>query len=176
MLLILLPVLSSGERIINDLEFRNLPTYMMALEESDYCSRAWCGPKRAFLMHIKDGTGMDVLRMSRPFNWHLHFGCYPLCGTICCPETADVFSMAPGGFQGPLLAKIRLEPGCSFCSLSYRWQLLDANGTLVYTIGAPPRAARIEPPRALRSEPPSLPLPHSRQQPAVRPQRVLPHL
>ena len=28
-----------GERAINDLDFRNLPTYMMALEESDYCSR-----------------------------------------------------------------------------------------------------------------------------------------
>ena len=85
-------------------------------------------------MHIKDGTGMDVLRMSRPFNWHLHFGCYPMCGTICCPEEADVFSMAPGGFQGPLLAKIRLQPGCSFCTLSYNWQLCDANGALVYTV------------------------------------------
>jgi len=105
----------------------------MALEESDYCSRSCCGPKRAFLMHVTDGTGMDVMRINRPFKCNMHLGCYPLCGCIAWPEEAEVFSMAPGGFQGPLLAKIRIAPGCS-CSMEETYHILDSNGALVYIV------------------------------------------
>jgi hypothetical protein len=139
--------------LIDDLQFRNLvrerhsgppppppecsllssqPNYFMAREESDYCARSCFGPKRGFLMHVQDGTGMDVMRINRPFKCNLPL-CYPMCGCVLCPEEAEVFSMAPGGFQGPLLAKIRIAPGFS-CSLEETYHILGANNELVYIV------------------------------------------
>ena len=129
-----LPLSYSPQQIISDLEFRNLPTYFMAMEESDFCSRSCFGPSRAFLMHIKDGTGLDVLRINRPFKCTLPCGFPPLCGTYCAPEEADIYSMAPGGFQGPLLARVIRSPGCQCCSLENVFHLLDANGALAYIV------------------------------------------
>ena len=40
-------------------------TLRQAVEESEVCSRQVCFPSQGFTMHVRDATGLDVLRFKR---------------------------------------------------------------------------------------------------------------
>ncbi|XP_042617221.1 phospholipid scramblase 1-like isoform X2 [Cyprinus carpio] len=44
-------------------------------EETDFCSRQLCGPRRSFVLHVLDNTGQEVMRLTRPLR----------CGSCCFP-------------------------------------------------------------------------------------------
>jgi hypothetical protein len=70
---------------LDDAAYRSLPTYFLALEDSDACNRMLCGAARAFTMHVKDASGAEVLRFKRPYNCTFPCG-LPFCFTYINPQ------------------------------------------------------------------------------------------
>ena len=65
-----------------------------AAEESDCCSRQFCGPVRPFGMSIKDVYGNEVIHLNRPLNCQAC--CFP-----CCLQSMEV-SSPPGTVVGSI--------------------------------------------------------------------------
>lgn len=59
-----------------------------ALEETDCCTRLWCGPGRAFEMTITDSMQREVIHLSRPVRCQC-------CWWPCCLQVIEV--QAPPG-------------------------------------------------------------------------------
>ncbi|XP_046673260.1 phospholipid scramblase 2-like isoform X1 [Homalodisca vitripennis] len=92
-----------------------------AAEESDCCSRNFCGPLREFRMTILDNFNQEVMSMDRPF------GCGPCCFPCCLQEI-----------------KVYAPPGCLAGTVKQNWtlwkpsfQIKNAEGETVLTIEGP---------------------------------------
>ncbi|XP_022096954.1 phospholipid scramblase 2-like [Acanthaster planci] len=55
-----------------------------AHEESEFCERICCGPRRGFTMHVTDNMNQEVLRISRELK---------ICGGCCWCANADCCAM-----------------------------------------------------------------------------------
>jgi hypothetical protein len=119
--------------VLDDDAYKSLPTYFMGLEDSELSARNCCGPNRGFTMHVKDASGADVLRFKRPYKCTFPLG-VPCCFTYCNAQEMDIYTMAPGGMEGPRLGSIRETGTCFGCS--YNLEVLDATGQIIYGLSA----------------------------------------
>jgi hypothetical protein len=145
---------------LDDQAYRSLPTYFLAMEDSDLCARKMCGSYRGLTLHLKDASGADVLRCKRPFACTLLCGAWrgharrgsirlrfahllfhsAVAGLPCCcftylnPQVMDIVTMAPGGMEGPKLGSVRQCASC--CSLSNKLEVLDGHGQVIYILSA----------------------------------------
>ncbi|XP_078521822.1 phospholipid scramblase 1-like isoform X2 [Lissotriton helveticus] len=55
-----------------------------AAEQTDCCTRYWCGPARPFTITIIDNSGREVMRVSRPYR------CCSCCACACCLQELQV--------------------------------------------------------------------------------------
>ncbi|KAH9583355.1 Phospholipid scramblase 1, variant 3 [Schistosoma haematobium] len=94
-------------------------------EESDFCSRAFCGASRPFVLHILNNNNSEVIRAIRPFRCD----CYPCCSCLeCCQEELEVQSPA-----GNCIGYVKRV--FSGCNLDYH--ILDNNQSTVLQIHGP---------------------------------------
>ncbi|CAH8558102.1 unnamed protein product [Schistosoma intercalatum] len=94
-------------------------------EESDFCSRAFCGASRPFVLHILNNNNSEVIRAIRPFRCD----CYPCCSCLeCCQEELEVQSPA-----GNCIGYVKRV--FSGCNLDYH--ILDSNQSTVLQIHGP---------------------------------------
>ncbi|CAG2176377.1 unnamed protein product [Oppiella nova] len=92
-----------------------------AKEDTDCCTRHWCGPIRPFDLKILDNNRREVIHLYRPLR------CDGCC-FWCCLQRLDVLSPC-----GEILGTIRQE--WSLCLPKFRVE--DANGECVLMIRAP---------------------------------------
>ncbi|XP_072036851.1 phospholipid scramblase 1-like [Amphiura filiformis] len=74
-----------------------------AYEESTFCCRCWCQSHREFSMTVTDNTGLEVIRMHRPWKY------CSSAGSCCCADAADCCSdeITVESPPGQVIAKIR---------------------------------------------------------------------
>ncbi len=113
--------------VLTGIEFANrylvmdcfgMPVYYAA-EESDFCERQCCGPRRGFLLHITNNIGQDVINCRREFR----------CCAGCCCACADccrhqLFIEAPPGQR---IAQI-LQQTAASCRTDLA--IFDTRGTM----------------------------------------------
>ncbi|KAK4470636.1 hypothetical protein MN116_006171 [Schistosoma mekongi] len=94
-------------------------------EESDLCSRIFCGPSRPFVLHILNNDNAEVIRAIRPFRCD----CCAFCSCLdCCQEELEVQS--PVGNTIGYVKRV-----FSGCDLDYH--ILDSNRNTVLQLRGP---------------------------------------
>ncbi|CAG5114955.1 unnamed protein product [Candidula unifasciata] len=67
--------------------------FMFAKEDTDCCTRQFCGTARPFVMNVTDNAGQQLMMMKRPFR------CQASCMWCCCLQEMEIES-PPGVLQG----------------------------------------------------------------------------
>ncbi|RWS31109.1 phospholipid scramblase 2-like protein [Leptotrombidium deliense] len=93
----------------------------LELKENDACHRWCCGPIRPFQMKIMDNTGLEVMRLHRPYRC-------TSCWFPCCLQKIEVFA-PPGTLVG------YVKQNWSICGPSFSVQ--NAAEETLYKISGP---------------------------------------
>lgn len=94
-----------------------------AVEESDFCSRQFCGPSRSFKVHIKDHTGRAVLEVDRPF----------VCAVLPCLSSCRFEMSIKAPISGETLGYIKQD----FFCCEPKFSVYDKDDNKVFIINGP---------------------------------------
>ncbi|KAA3675517.1 uncharacterized protein DEA37_0006232 [Paragonimus westermani] len=95
-------------------------------EESDFCSRQCCKARRHFVMHVQDNSGMEVIRVNRPYKYQC---CGHCCScSECCQDELEV--EAPIGHTVGYVKQV--YRGCDV-----HYEVKNAEGSVVLQIHGP---------------------------------------
>jgi len=97
-----------------------------ASEESDVCSRQCCGNARAFVMHITDNLGQEVIRLNREFKFCSVAPCFCCSGMDCCAGEITV-EAPPGQVVGSIK---QIKSGCCYP----KFQVMDSSGQVIFVV------------------------------------------
>ena len=94
-----------------------------AVEESDFCSRQFCGPSRSFKVHIKDHTGRSVIEVERPF----------VCAVLPCLSSCRFEMTVKAPLTGEILGVVKQE----FFCCEPKFSVYDKDDNKVFIINGP---------------------------------------
>ncbi|OON15218.1 Scramblase, partial [Opisthorchis viverrini] len=94
--------------------------------ESNFCARQCCRSQRPYTMHVQDNSGMEVIRVKRPYKCYCCWEC--LSCSECCQDELQV--EAP---IGQLVGYVKqIQDGCNI-----RYAIKDSTGKQVLRIHGP---------------------------------------
>ncbi|TGZ67662.1 hypothetical protein CRM22_004676 [Opisthorchis felineus] len=95
-------------------------------EESNFCARQFCKAQRPYTMHVQDNSGMEVIRVKRPYKCYCCWEC--LSCSECCQD--ELLVEAPIGQVVGYVKQI--QEGCKI-----RYAIKDSTGKQVLRIHGP---------------------------------------